>query len=264
MRQLTIILLFIILFSFGGKSQTDTTNDSKINFYLNEFKAKTLSDKDKKELKMLLWGVQNKGFRLEEGAHDYKGALVQINKALQLWIEIADTASEANLRKYKGYLLGHLNEFPEAKTEIHRAIDLYRSLNMDFGVAVSQFDLSKVYELEPKLDSAKYFAQTALTYWKTQADTGRILDNVNELINIHNKLGEYSKSEKIQKESQPLLMAKDLIGPEITDFYFLSCQLYEKLKNSDMANKYKKLYSDRSEALKKKGSSYYKSTFDTQ
>jgi len=263
MKQLTIILLFIICFPFFGKSQTDTTNDSKIKFYLNEFKAKTLSDKDKKELNMLIFGIQNKGFQIEEKSQDYKGALAQINKALQLWIEIADTASEANLRKYKGYLLGHLKEFPEAKTEIHNAIDLYKSLNMDFGVAVAQFDLSRVYELETKLDSAQYFAQTALTYWKTQKDTIRILTISNELMCIFNKLGEYNRSDRIQKELQPLLNNSDLPWRPLVDYYFLSYQLYEKLKNNDMANKYKKLYTDKIEALKKKDT-VYKSIYDTQ
>ena len=263
MKLITVFFLFIVLLPLLSQGQADTTNDSKINYYLNEYKSNTLTDKDKKELIPLIFAVQNKGFRLEEGSRDYKGALVQINKALSIWTAINDTASEANLLKYKGYLLGHMNRFSEAKTEIHNAIDLYTLVNMDFGVAVSQFDLSKVYELETKFDSAKYFALKALTYWKTQADTGRILSIDNELICIFNKTGEFSRAEKVQKEAQPLVETKHMVGPSIIDFDFLSYQLYEKMKNSEMASKYKKLYTDKLADLKKLNI-FIKSSYDTQ
>jgi tetratricopeptide (TPR) repeat protein len=254
----------MVLLPLLSRGQADTTNDSKINYYLNEYKANTLSDKDKKELIVLILGVQNKGFRLEEVSRDYRGALAQINRALSIWTAINDTAGEANLLKYKGYLLGHLSRFPEAKAEIHNAITLYTLLNMDFGVAVSQFDLSQVYELEmKKLDSAKFYAQSALAYWKTQKDTLRIFLINNELICIFNKLEEYDKSEKIQKESQALSDKKEMNWRPLIDYYFLSYQLFEKMKNYEMAGQYKKLYLDKIAELRKQNM-LVKSSYDTQ
>jgi hypothetical protein len=42
-------------------------------------------------------------------------ALAKINKALTTWTATKDTLNEANTLKYKGYLLGLLYDFKDAK-----------------------------------------------------------------------------------------------------------------------------------------------------
>jgi len=246
--------LLITICSFSQQAyQADTTIDGKIKLLLDKKKIQTLSDQDKKELKNLIYTIQNKGFELDEISHDYKGALEQTNKAISFWIESSDTISEANLRKYKGYLLGNLGQFSEAKSEIHTAIYLYQLKHKEFGVAVSQFDLSKVYDNESKFDSAVYFANSALRYWKTQGDTFRILSNKIELMHLFIKLRKYDKAEKIQKESEKLNIKKGLPWQQLIDFYFLSYTLFEKTNNNSEATKYKNLYSKKIDSLKKEG-----------
>jgi len=97
---------------------------------------------------------------------------------------------------------------------------------------------SNVYDNESKFDSAVYFANSALRYWKTQGDTFRILSN---------------KAEKIQKESEKLNIKKGLPWQQLIDFYFLSYTLFEKTNNNSEAIKYKNLYSEKIDSLKKEG-----------
>ena len=65
-----------------------------------------------------------------------------------------DTSNQANLLKYLGYLNDRLGHFHLGKIQVAKAIELFTSKNIEYGVAVSWFDLSKVYEFENKIDSA--------------------------------------------------------------------------------------------------------------
>jgi hypothetical protein len=213
-------------------------------------KTTVLTTSEKRELIKNAFYFQNKGFVLEENAHDYQGSLEQIDRALFIWLALRDTLSEANLRKYRGFLLAHLNHFPEGKSEINHAIALYTEKEKEFGIAVSQFNFSRLYEFENNLDSAFYFAFAALKYWETQTDTFRILTINNQLINLYLKSGNLLKAGEIQDSSEKLLKAKDLHWLPVIDFYFLSYRFFDRNKKSDQAKKYKKLYSDKIESLR--------------
>ena len=133
-----------------------------------------------------------------------------------------DTLNVANNKKFKGYLLGRFGKFSEAKAEIQVAIDLFRLKNKDWGVAVSQFDLSRVYEFENKTDSAIYYSNISLSYWKSKGDNGRILGINNMLMNLLLKSKQLEKAVVIQKESEMLATNPELHWQGIIDFYLVS------------------------------------------
>lgn len=58
-----------------------------------------------------------------------------------------------------------LANFSDAKKEVEIAINLYGRKKPGFGIAVSRFDLARIYEHEHKLDSAIYYCDTALIFW---------------------------------------------------------------------------------------------------
>ena len=100
---LSFIFPLINLSLFGQHLSADSTNN-QIALLLNKVADKSISDEERKELKGLTYTIQNKGFSLEEMSHDYKNSLGEIDKALAIWIAMADTINEANNRKFRGYL----------------------------------------------------------------------------------------------------------------------------------------------------------------
>lgn len=107
---------------------------------------------------------------LDESSHDYKGAMLLTDSAIYLFNSLEDTLSEANNRKFKGYLLGRFGKFEEGKHEIQKAIRLFELKKASWGVAVSQFDLSRLFEFENKIDSAILYCSITISYWKTKSN----------------------------------------------------------------------------------------------
>src|ERR1700752_2590679 len=139
-----ILFFFLVIISATAFGQTDSP-ENRANELLRKAKTQPLSKEELKEVQNLATKIQNYGFVLEERKHDYTGSLAEINRALNIWYQLRDTVRRANLLKYKGYLLGHLNRFPEAKIKIDSAICLFKAAKDPKGIAVSQFDFSRVY-----------------------------------------------------------------------------------------------------------------------
>jgi len=147
-------------------------------------------------------------------------------------------------------MLGLLGDFLIAKNEILYAIKLYSFNNMQFGVAVSGLNLSKVYSLEKKYDSALYYANLSLAYWGTTTDSFRILTVKNQLIHIGTKTDELVWARKVQEEAETLLNAEKLSWVVIIDYYYVSMELYEKLQMQSIQNKYIRLYEEKIHEVK--------------
>ena len=247
-------ILFSLLFSISlnGQEMEDSTANKRLQFLLDRYEAKTADSLELAALRSIGYQIQSKGFNLEQTLHDYAGALPHIDKALMLWKKTADTVNEANLRKYKGYLLGFLHRFQEAKQEITLALELYKAKNNSFGVAVSQFDFSRVYGIEGKTDSAFYFANSALDFWAPRKDTFRIITLHLQLINLCCLTKDLVRAEKIQQQTETMVATKPLSWVILLDFYYLSEQVYKKRHNSKMASHYKALYEQECQSVEQK------------
>jgi hypothetical protein len=239
-----IFFIFLVFISSIACCQQDTTGN-KIHDLLLKAGKQQLNKDELKEVRSYATNIQNSGFHLEEFSHDYRGALTNIDQALDIWHLLRDTFNIANLHKYKGYLLGHLNRFSEAKTEIDSAIRLFSAVKYPSGVAVSKFDLSKVYESELKLDSSLKYAVLTLTFWKIKKDTTRIMISYNQIINLYLKMKEYKLAANAQDAASLLLTKKNLYWRQVMDFYFLSIQLYKKLNRAVLQQKYQVLFDDK-------------------
>ena len=246
----TILIFFIYLYSSGQSLQDSIT--IRTNEILQKNNGNTFTVIEKKELVTNAYFFQNQAFELDEIKYDYENALMYTDKALGIWISLKDSVNEANLRKYKGFLLGHLNRYDEGKKEIYRAITLFNTKGKAYGVAVSQFDLSRVYEFESILDSAIYFANIALNYWKIQADTDRIMIVNNQLINLFLQSKDIEQAKKVQAKTVKLLNKENIHWQPLIDYYFLSAKLFENLKPTETSFKYKKLYADKINELKQR------------
>jgi hypothetical protein len=228
---------------------------------LLKIKSNTINEVEEKELKQIALGFQNYGQLIDETDHDYNKSLEYINKAIVLFVALKDTLSEANNRKFKGYLLGMLSIYAQAKDEIKVALDLYSLKKFPAGIAVSQFDLSRVYDQENKIDSSIYYCKTSLAYWKSIDRVSRIVNVQNMLIYLLIKKKGYKSAILIQKESESLINNNNLYWLDIIDFYFVSMQLYKASKETNSATLYHHLYQIKLNDLTKEGTdfkSYYK------
>src|SRR5579863_8874546 len=159
-----VFYLFLFLLSISAFGQADSL-DREVSELLQKAKTHQLSKEELKEVRTVATNIQNRGFTLEEGKQDYAGSLAEINKSLNIWYQLRDTFGTANLLKYKGYLLGHLDKFTDAKIKIDSAIYLFKAVKYPSGVAVSELDLSRVYEMESNLDSALTCAAMTIPFW---------------------------------------------------------------------------------------------------
>ena len=159
----------------------------------------------------------------------------------------------ANNLKFSGYLLGRFGKFAEAKNDIKEAITLFQLKNKDSGVAVSHFDLSRVYEFENKPDSAIYYSTIATDYWKSKNAVAGIVGNQNMFINLLTKAKKLSSAKTVQEDSKKLIQDPGLSGQDIIDFYFVSARLYEPLNDAAASTEYRKQYMNKVAELKAEG-----------
>lgn len=258
MKYLLSFLIFYIGFFGFSQAQTDSSE-----FLLNKLRSNTITDPERKQLKTFAFDLQNRGQSLDESKHDYAASLILVNKAIIIFNALNDTLNEANNRKFKGYLLGRFNKFAEGKVEIQQAIYLFQLKKADWGVAVSQFDLSRLFEFENKLDSALFYCNIAISYWKANGNAARIFLNQNMLINLLTKLNRLAEAKILQTESTKMAENPKEHWQGLLDFYIVSENLYKAAKEFKSADVYKKLYEKKVLDLKIEGitaASYFTET----
>ena len=260
MKQLLCILLFIASVSAYAQNSANNPDEKRMEALLSKIRLKQSTEDDKKELQKMAVMLQNKGQELDENQRQYKKSLAAIDKAIVLFDALDDTLDIANNRKFKGYLLGRAGKFPEAKNEIEAAIDLYRVKNMNAGVAVSQFDLARIFEFENKTDSAIYYAGISRSYWKSKEVDLRVLIINNMLVSLLLKSNQPEKAKTVQEESELLAKKPQMHWQAIIDFYFTSMLLYKTINDMGVAGNYRQLYAAKIVELRNEGvtaRSYY-------
>lgn len=262
MRNITKLLFVLCSISCYGQINTDSIND-RVGYLVQKNNEETITEIEKKELRSIGYQIQNKGFISVEKFQDYKNALTPIDSAISFWTLTKDIANEANLRKYKGMILGHLNRFEEGKYEINKAINLFESLNIDFGVAVSKYDMSQLLDLEGNIDSALIYQLEATDFWTSKKDTFRIIANNNQLIHLYCRKGLYQKAELIQNMNE-LILKPDLHWNPKINFYYVSYELFTLLSNENKADLYKDLYFEKLQILEKDENIRTKSIYDRE
>ena len=213
-----------------------------MNELLIQYKAGNSNDSIVKSIKKYAYVIQGKGFINGQTYHNYQEALSYSDSALFVWQTISDTLNEANVFKFKGLTLGYLKQYESGKYFIFKALQLFASKSFYSGVAVSQYDLSRVYFMEGKLDSALLAAEESLDYWKQKSDTFRILTSENQMLNIFTKSGNFTEAKKLQENSLGFCENKNIGYLASLDFYFLSRRLYLALGDKKEADIYIEKY----------------------
>lgn len=239
-----------------AQDSTYAQYEKRSELLIDKINTKTISEAETKELKAIAYGFQNHGQLLDDEQHDYPQSLEFTNKAIRMFVALSDTLSEANNRKFKAYLLGMLGNYKEAKQEAGMAISLYQSKNSSTGVAVSMFDLSRVYDQEKVLDSAIFFSNASLGLWKPINNSFRIFSVEMMLIHLYTKSKQYENALAIQKEAALLINDKNIQSRELADYYLVLQRLYTAINKTTEAAKYKQLHLQKIKELEEEGKSF--------
>lgn len=212
--------------------------------------SKQITKEEKEGLVNCIYIIQNSGFMYDEKECKYDSAKAQIEIALKLWKYLKDTLNQANLLKYLGYLNGRLGQYRLAKSQIQEAIKLYEVRNANFGIAVSLFNLSRVYEYQNIIDSAIYYTTQAKIFWTTKKDTSRLILLNNNLIHLAAKTNFPRNYEPLINENNVLLSNARTYWLQELDFYYVTFEFYKNLNNKKQ-NIFEKLYNEKIAILEK-------------
>jgi len=262
MNRLLLLLLLAFTVPSMAQNYSANTDEKRIDALLDKLHARQASQDDRKELQEIAITLQNKGQDPQELQRQYKKSLSNIDKAIELFYALGDTLSEANNRKFKGFLLGRNGKMTEARKETQAAIQLYRLQNLNAEVAVSQFDLARMFEFESKPDSAIYYANLSRVFWKLKEVDLRVLIINNMLVSLFLKAGQPELAKPVQQESVVLVSKPQMQWQAIVDFYFTSMLLFKTFNDNGVAGDYRQLYNAKIDALRKQGivaKSYYES-----
>ena len=228
--------------------------------FTNSYSQSIANYKDisRKDSVRLTLEIQNKSFIFDENGGDIDSSIYFAELALTSWITLRDTINEANNRKYLGYLYGKKGYYEKGKSEIFKAISLFSLKSYEAGVAVSNFDLSKVYGYEKRYDSALLYIDKALNYWQQKADTFRVLTNSNQKLYLLIQTKNYNDAKTLQHKSEKLLVKKKLHWRPVVDYYYLSMELYNDIKDSRAEKLYRELYYKKINELKAQNVKYRK------
>jgi hypothetical protein len=243
MNNLLKLILLLIPFHSIAQTKQDSIN-SRIQLLTEKNNNKTISIEEKQDLLNYGYQIQNKGMYLEYYKFDYAGALPHIEKAIDFWVSIRDTMNEANLRKYRGMMLGFLDRFEEGKKEIHLAYDLFGKSTSDKQYPiVCLYTLSLLYERENRLDSALYYEKIVNDFYLSINNEDRLFTSNTHLINLYRKTRQFSKAERYQSENEKVYL--DEFGwYSLINFYYVSMRLYSETGQPEKEEKYQKLYEE--------------------
>ena len=259
MKCFTILLVLFACLSLHAQNNYDV-DEKKADLLLNKVREQQASPEEKKELKDIAIVIQNRGQDMDERRFQYKKSMAAIDRAIVLFTALNDTLNIANNRKFKGYLLGRFEKFKEAKIEIEAAIALYNLAGMKAGVAVSQFDLARMFEFENRIDSALYYVRIARNFWQSQQVDLRILIINNMEVSLLLKQNQPEKAKTVQATSESLIKRPGMHWQAIIDFYYTSMLLYRTINDVGTAGSYQQLYLSKLAELRASGmmvKSYY-------
>ena len=265
MRSIKLILtIAFFLFFFSNANILAQTKDCEA--IINEFLKSDapLAGEQKRKTISCIFQIQNQGFLYDEQECKYDSALYKIEIALSAWEQLGDTLNQANLLKYLGYLNGRLGNSRIGKEQIARAISLYKTKAAEFGIAVSLFDLAKVYTFENKLDSAAQSANQAKTYWVTQDDPSRLLVVNNHLIYLASLSDSKSNIETLIEENTLILKNPEIYWQNELDFYFVSRLYFQKTNYPTLVSEYSNMYDEKSGIRDDKTSTMRYSLYDSK
>lgn len=141
----------------------------------------------------------------DEKLKDHPKALGFAKESLKDCIQFGDSIQIANLYKYVGFLEGMNKNYDKAKTDIAKAIDIYKELKFDQGIAVSSINMAKVLGQKGDTSSALRYFKKSKEFWKTKGNSSRVFDNNLVAIRILKRTNQSRQVRELIEENNLIL-----------------------------------------------------------
>jgi hypothetical protein len=196
--------------------------------------------------------LQNIGFIYEERKNDIPNARKYIERALIGWKKLNDTTQQANLNKYLGYLEGKAGNYINGKRLVRKAISQFRSVNDENGVAVSYFDMARIFMAQHKPDSAISYLNKAHEHWGKVSNADRMFGVNNYLMSNYFLKKDTTRMAAVYKNNTALLSEK-IHWQDKLKFYHYAWHYAELSTEPVLEKRYRARYDMLKDSLKKAG-----------
>jgi len=240
-----VIRITFLFLAFGSFAKAQDSSYAKhMEVLLAKIETKTITSEDKADLKSVAYNMEKQGQKLDDPKQDYEVSLDLLSKAIKIYKYLDDTFNLANNLKFRGYVLAKLKRFGLAKGEIKQAISLYRSKKLDWSIPDCNLYLSRVFDIEKKIDSAVYYCNLSLNYWESKNSARRVFYNQTMLISLFTKAGRLTEAKMLQEGSEIIAKGTKINLHDLIDFYVVSEALYKKTNDFSNSRRCGKLYAD--------------------
>lgn len=110
----------------------------------------------------------------EEYVPNKDSAVYYAKRSMDIYEKENDSMQMANLYKYYGYLIGINGHPAEGETYIQKAITIYQGKGFEEGIAVSHFNLARIYIQTKDFEKADSLLDLAKPVWIETNDTSRL------------------------------------------------------------------------------------------
>jgi hypothetical protein len=196
---------------------------------------------------------QNIAFAYEEKKNEPSKAIPYVNRAIDTWITLKDTVNLANILKYLGLLQSKTNDFVNAKSNMDKALELFRAKRFIPGQAVCYFDMAMLYKARGYEDSTIFMLYKARDIWYQLKGYSRIQVINNQFIDLYTKNKSYSNVPAFIDDNIKLTKKKEINWQNRLNFYHLTANYYAQVNQTDEAGEYTKKYEKLKSKLSEKG-----------
>ncbi|MCB2196210.1 MAG: hypothetical protein KQH79_10130 [Bacteroidetes bacterium] len=174
-------------------------------------------------------------------------------KSINLWNLEQDTLAEANIIKYLGLIQSDLGLFREAKSNIKKAIFLFKSKGFKAGEAVSYRNLGLIYKQEHKLDSCIYYLNLNKKFFVSINQNKRVFGVNNDLLECYIDFNRMEEAENIFNSNNDILKEYQIYWQDKVNFYRISKSYFENLGNKELLDFYNLKYTYLKDSLSEQG-----------
>ena len=150
----------------------------------------------------------NAGCIFDERLNAPDSALQVLQKSIPWYQKTNNTNGEANVLKYMGLLESKTGDGEIALNYTRKAISMFSKTEHRSGLAVSFYDLARIFETQSNYDSCLYYIEASQNIWDQMGNQDRTFTNNTLAMKAYTSLGEleqassyFDKNESLRKDS---------------------------------------------------------------
>ncbi len=170
---------------------------------------------------------------VQRSLNEYRIAQRFFNDAIQLSVENGDWSGQSMALAEAGYLEEKAGNTEKAIEYYQRTIDLFNEKNIRHAIPALMFDIARLYKDDKKLNEALVSAKKAVALSDSLNNKLLALNNLDELAQIHQELGNSDEAISILKDGITQSQESGLLNTELFLLNKLAYIYSESGRNQD-------------------------------